>query len=147
MVNCSSCFPDNDSQCEKLDLPGAVSPASRSHSNALKSPRQKTRHRHSPLKANQGTSRSFRHSTPPSKPYLSKLAAAVEARETMPLSPNDPRYPRDLRRAALLRSVAQRLEARIPSFSFLYPIQMPLRQMAKTCGEQLMTGPFLFKKA
>lgn len=85
----------------------------------MKSPRQKTRHRHSPLKTSQVHTKHYRHTTPPSKPYLSRLAAAVEARETMPLSPTDPRYPRDLRRTALLRSVAQRLEVQITPLSFL----------------------------
>ena len=118
----------------------AVSPASRSHSNALKSPRQRSRHRHSPLKASQGTIRSFRHSTPPNKPYLSKLAAAVEARETMPLSPNDPRYPGDLRRAALLRSVAQRLEASWPRLESLSRPQTeltPPRMISMNCDSSL----------
>lgn len=91
-------------------------------SSGLKSPRQKARLRQSPLKTVSVQSKACRHVATPSKPYLSRLAAAVEARETMPISPNDSHYPKDLRKAALLRSVAQRLEvSHTSSWQDLHP--------------------------
>jgi len=76
----------------------------------LRSPRQKGRHRLSPLKTGLSYPKSPRYYTPSGNPHLNRMAAAVEARESMPPSPSDTHGSTDLRKAALLRSVMYRRE-------------------------------------
>ena len=76
----------------------------------LRSPRQKARHRLSPLKNGLAFPKSPRYFTPSGYPHLNRTAAAVEARESMPPSPSDTHGSSDLRKAALLRSVMHRRE-------------------------------------